>query len=225
MRDQQWLEQHFGCRLHDDALLAQALSHRSVGRRNNERLEFLGDAVLSYVVSEALYARFPDADEGQLSRLRVSLVKGAVLARVARELDLGSHLRLGSGEISGGGRQRASILADTLEAVIGAIVLDRGIDSAREAVRRVFASRLDALRLDQARKDPKTRLQEFLQARRRPLPSYDLLRAEGEEHARRFTVACRLSDGADSAEGEGSSRRSAEQRAAEALLERLEQRA
>lgn len=222
MDSQRWLEQHFGCRLSDDALLEQALSHRSVGARNNERLEFLGDAVLSFVISEALYARFPAADEGQLSRLRVALVKGSALARLARELDLSPQLRLGSGERSGGGRQRASILADTLEAVLGAIALDRGIAAAREAVLKVFAGRLDDLRLDRVEKDPKTRLQEFLQARRRPLPEYHLLRAEGEEHARSFTVACILADHGGETMGQGSSRRAAEQQAAQRALEALE---
>jgi ribonuclease-3 len=219
---QRWLEQHFGCRLSDSALLEQALSHRSVGARNNERLEFLGDAVLSFVISEALYARFPTADEGQLSRLRVALVKGSALARLAREIGLSPQLRLGSGERSGGGRQRASILADTLEAVLGAIALDQGIGAAREAVLKVFAGHLDDLRLDSLEKDPKTRLQEFLQARQRPLPEYQLLRAEGEEHARSFTVACVLADDGGAATGQGSSRRAAEQQAAQRALEVLE---
>jgi len=218
---QRWLEQYFGCRLGDERLLEQALSHRSVGSRNNERLEFLGDAVLSYVISEDLYSRFPTADEGQLSRLRVSLVKGSALAHLARELDLSAQLRLGSGERSGGGRQRASILADTLEAVLGAIALDQGIAVARDAVRKIFASRLSELHLDQALKDPKTRLQEFLQARQRPLPEYRLLSTEGEEHARSFTVACVLSDGGDEATGQGSSRRAAEQQAAQRALDVL----
>lgn len=221
MDAQQWLARHFGCRLHSDQLLNQALSHRSVGQRNNERLEFLGDAVLGYVVSEALYQRFPDADEGQLSRLRVSLVKGSALARLADELDLGEQLRLGAGELHGGGRRRASILADTLEAVLGAIVLDLGIEACREALFRIFDSRLSSLRLDQARKDPKTRLQEYLQGRQRPLPQYELLEAAGEEHAREFTVTCRLDDALAQAQGVGSSRRAAEQAAAAAVLTQL----
>jgi ribonuclease-3 len=220
--DQAWLERTFGCRLDSDALLEQALSHRSVGRRNNERLEFLGDAVLSFVISEELYRRFPDADEGQLSRLRVSLVKGSALARVSRSHDLGAHLRLGTGERSGGGRQRSSILADTLEALLGAIVIDRGVEAVRAAVRQVFAEQLSSLRLEQAQKDPKTRLQEFLQARQRPLPNYEELRVSGADHARTFTVRCFLSDQSIDAEGEGSSRRAAEQAAAQQMLQRLE---
>lgn len=221
MDGQQWLERQFGCRLNDASLLAQALSHRSVGSRNNERLEFLGDSVLGYLISEELYCRFPDADEGQLSRLRVSLVKGSALAAVAREVDLGDQLRLGAGEQHGGGRRRDSILADSLEAVLGAIALDSGLEACREAVRKVFRSRLDGLRLEQARKDPKTRLQELLQGTGRPLPAYVLRKTDGEEHARVFTVACELTDGREVAEGVGDSRRSAEQSAATALLVQL----
>jgi ribonuclease-3 len=220
--EQRWLEEHFGCRLDSDELLAQALTHRSAGRRNNERLEFLGDAVLGYIICEELYGRFPGADEGQLSRLRVSLVKGSALARLARSIDVGSHLRLGTGETSGGGRQRASILADTLEALLGAIVLDGGVEQARRAVHQVFAGPLEDLRLEAARKDPKTRLQEYLQGRGRPLPIYEELRVTGAEHARVFTVRCSLADGQEKADGEGSSRRAAEQSAAEQVLTALE---
>ena len=222
VKEQRWLEEHFGCRLDSDELLARALTHRSAGRRNNERLEFLGDAVLGYVISEELYRRFSEADEGQLSRLRVSLVKGSALARLARSIDIGSHLRLGTGETSGGGRQRASILADTLEALLGAIALDRGIEQARRAVRQVFAESLAGLRLEAARKDPKTRLQEYLQGRGRPLPIYEELRATGADHARVFSVRCSLADGRESADGEGGSRRAAEQAAAERVLTALE---
>jgi ribonuclease-3 len=225
MDSRQWLEQRFGCRLHDDSLLRLALSHRSVGRRNNERLEFLGDAVLGYVISETLYQRFPDADEGQLSRLRVSLVKGSALARLARELDVGEKLRLGAGETHGGGRRRDSILADTLEAILGAIVLDRGIATCRDVILHIFDSRLAGLRPEQAQKDPKTRLQEYLQARQRPLPEYRLVEASGKDHARVFRMACVLGDGDEVAEGEGGSRRSAEQAAASAVLTQLGEQA
>ncbi len=218
MDDQSWFAREFGCRLSSDSLLQQALTHRSVGRRNNERLEFLGDAVLGLVISEELYRRFPDADEGQLSRLRVSLVKGSSLAKLARELDVGAHLRLGSGETSGGGRQRSSILADTLEALLGAVLLDQGVAAAHTAVGRVFAERLWDLRLSAARKDPKTRLQVSLQARRRPLPNYEELSVTGADHQKTFTVRCLLTDDGETAEGEGASRRAAEQAAAEALL-------
>ncbi len=222
MEAQTWLQNAFGCKLETEELLRQALSHRSVGARNNERLEFLGDSVLGFVISEAIYRRFPSADEGQLSRLRVSLVKGSALAKLARDLNLGEHILLGRGEHHGGGRRRDSILADTLEAIIGAIALDLGIDRCRDAVLMAFAPQLEKLRLDEARKDPKTRLQEWLQAQHRPLPDYQLLRAEGEEHARVFTALCTLSDTGDQAEGVGSSRRAAEQLAAQRLLETLE---
>ncbi|EAQ99368.1 ribonuclease III [Congregibacter litoralis] len=221
MDAQQWLERQFGCRLNNDALLHQALSHRSVGSRNNERLEFLGDSVLGYVVSEELYRRFPDADEGQLSRLRVSLVKGSALAEVAREITLGEQLRLGVGERHGGGRRRNSILADSFEAILGAIVLDLGIEACRAAILKVFHARFEGLKLEQARKDPKTRLQELLQGSGRPLPEYVLRKATGEDHARIFTVACELADGREVAEGIGDSRRAAEQAAASAVLEQL----
>lgn len=206
----------------DTQLLARALSHRSVGSRNNERLEFLGDAVLGYVISDALYRRFPDADEGQLSRLRVSLVKGSALAEVARELGLGERLRLGAGERSGGGRQRASILADTLEALLGALAIDRGLEECREAILRVFASRLETLDPARAQKDPKTRLQEYLQGRQRALPEYTVTATSGEEHRRVFTVVCRLPDAGLESEASGPSRRAAEQAAAASLLSRLE---
>lgn len=218
--DQQWLQHSFGCRMQDAQLLRQALSHRSVGDHNNERLEFLGDAVLGFVISEALYRRFPEADEGQLSRLRVSLVKGSALADLARELALGDQLRLGAGERSGGGRQRRSILADTLEAVIGALALDQGLEICRQSLLRVFEERLEALDPGKALKDPKTRLQEWLQGQGRPLPDYELLRSEGEDHDRTFYVRCVLQHPAVSAEGGGRSRRAAEQAAAEALLKR-----
>lgn len=221
MDSQQWLERHFGCRLRDSQLLIQALSHRSVGSRNNERLEFLGDSVLGYVISEDLYRRFPTADEGQLSRLRVSLVKGSALARLAREIELGEQLRLGSGERHGGGRRRDSILGDTLEAVLGAIAVDGGIDACKSAIFTIFESRLNDLKLEQARKDPKTRLQEYLQGRGRPLPEYELREADGEEHARVFTVACVLSDGDEESAGVGVSRRAAEQAAAIQVLAQL----
>ena len=223
MDAQQWLERHFGCRLNDEQLLKLALSHRSVGRINNERLEFLGDAALGLVISETLYKRFPDADEGYLSRLRVSIVKGKSLASLAAEIGLSDLVILGAGESHGGGRHRESILADTFEALLGAILLDRGFTQCESAVLMVFETRLDSLKLEQARKDPKTRLQEFLQGRRRQLPVYELMREYGPDHARSFDVICRLEDGKESSVGKGSSRRAAEQAAAESVLALLEQ--
>ena len=223
MNAQRWLEAHFGCRLQKDASLRQALSHRSVGSENNERLEFLGDAVLDYVISEALYERFPEADEGQLSRLRVSLVKGSALAKLAAEIELADHLLVGAGQNHSGVRQRSSVLADTLEALLGAIVLDQGVEACRQAIFRIFGERLDSLSLDQVRKDPKTRLQEYLQGRHRPLPHYRLVDAWGEDHNRSFRVACELEDGTERAEAEGRSRRAAEQAAAGLVLQSLGQ--
>ena len=222
MDAQQWLQRTFNCRLGDAELLRLALSHRSVGSRNNERLEFLGDAVLGHVAGAALYTRFPEADEGQLSRMRVSLVKGAVLADIAQEIGLGEQIRLGMGGRSGGGRHRRSILSDTLEAVLGAILLDRGFEVCRDCILQLLDSRLSCLDPALAVKDPKTRLQERLQGARRPLPHYDVVATRGEDHAQTFTVRCALSDTQEAAIAEGDSRRAAEQRAAEDLLMRLE---
>ncbi|MFK7828389.1 MAG: ribonuclease III [Congregibacter sp.] len=222
MDSQQWLQQRFGCQLRDPDLLRLALTHRSAGKKNNERLEFLGDSVLGYVISEELYRRFPEADEGQLSLLRVALVKGSALASLARDLMLGEQLHLGGSGLHGGARRLDSILADSFEALLGAITLDRGLDACREAIHRVFASRLDVLRLENVRKDPKTRLQEHLQGSQRALPDYKLLRTLGKDHARSFVVCCLLTDDDTQAEGTGSSRRAAEQAAAEALLLQLE---
>lgn len=222
MNAQRWMQQNFGCQLHDEKLLKLALSHRSVGQSNNERLEFLGDAVLGYVISEALYLQFPEADEGQLSLLRVSLVKGRALAALARDLQLGDQLHLGGSGVHGGARRLDSVLADSLEALFGAITLDQGLDTCREAIHQVFASRLDALRLEDVRKDPKTRLQEYLQARQRALPDYQLVRTHGKDHERSFVVCCRLGDDGVVAQGSGNSRRVAEQAAAQALLSKLE---
>ncbi|ROR32131.1 ribonuclease III [Inmirania thermothiophila] len=213
--------ERLGHRFRDRGLLAEALTHRSAGGRHNERLEFLGDAVLNLVVAEILHARFPELDEGALSRLRARIVQGRTLAAVAAELDLGPHLRLGAGELKSGGFRRPSILADAVEALIGAAYLESGLEGARGVVRRLLGERLDALAPQDAVKDPKTRLQERLQGAGRPLPCYELVRAEGPEHARRFTVRCRLEDGDLAAEGGGGSRREAEQAAAARLLEML----
>lgn len=215
------LQQRLGYEFQDAALLDRALSHRSVGAGNNERLEFLGDSVLNFLVAEALYEQFPDAREGVLSRLRASLVKKETLAALARELELGSDLRLGSGERKSGGHRRDSILADAFEAVLGAVLLDGGIASSRAIIRTLFAGRLAAAdsRLE---KDAKTRLQEWLQARGHGLPAYRVLRAEGEDHDQEFIVECRVPALACCGEGRGSSRRGAEQVAAASVLGRLE---
>ena len=217
------LQRVLGYEFADTALLELALTHRSAGNRNNERLEFLGDSILNHIVAESLYRKFPEAREGDMSRMRSSLVKGDTLAEVARELELGEHLLLGAGERKSGGKRRGSILADALEAVIGAILLDSNVEACRERVLAWFDSRLKTLDLkaEGADKDPKTRLQEYLQGRRKPLPEYELLGVLGDDHDQQFHVACRLDKPALVVEGAGSSRRKAEQAAAKTALERL----
>lgn len=203
------------------ALMNQALRHRSAGGRHNERLEFLGDAILNFVVAAELYARRPDACEGELSRLRALLVKEDSLARIARALHLGDYLQLGAGELKSGGFRRASILADALEAVIGACYLHAGFEAAAVLIRNLFADALAHLPDAETLKDPKTRLQEYLQARQRPLPVYEVCDISGAAHHQTFTVLCRV-EGIDTpGQGVGSSRRKAEQAAAQTLLERL----
>lgn len=206
----------------DGGLLAQALSHRSAGSPHNERLEFLGDALLNLIVAEQLYARWPKADEGAMTRARAELVRESALAGVARELDLGARLTLGPGEMKAGGHRRDSILADALEAVIAAMYLDAGFNACRQAVLPWFEPLLAALPpLHQVGKDAKTSLQEWLQARQLPLPTYALLEESGDDHDKRFRIGCILGEPAISAEGSGSSRRAAEQAAADAVLQRI----
>jgi ribonuclease-3 len=209
-------------RFADAALLRQALTHRSAGSPHNERLEFLGDALLNLVVAEQLYTRWPGADEGAMTRARAELVRESTLAQVARELGVGERLTLGPGEMKSGGHRRDSILADAVEAVIAACYLDAGFDACRDLVLSWYAPLLEALPPpNRVGKDPKTRLQEWLQARGWPLPAYALLAERGDEHERVFQVTCTLAQPALSAEGEGTSRRAAEQAAAEAALARL----
>jgi ribonuclease-3 len=218
------LERLLGHRFRDPALLAQALTHRSAGAPHNERLEFLGDAVLGFLMAEALFDRFPDAREGQLTRLRASLVRGESLAALARGLGLGEHLALGGGERKSGGRERDSILADALEALLGAVYVDGGLDAARALFQGLFAPQLATLSLDDVIKDPKTRLQEWLQGRRLHLPEYEVLEVQGEGHQQSFRVACRVAACGVEAEARGATRRRAEQAAAAAVLARLEGR-
>jgi ribonuclease-3 len=206
----------------DGGLLAQALTHRSAGAPHNERLEFLGDALVGLIVAEALYLRWPRADEGVMTRARAELVRESSLAQIARTLDLGPRITLGPGEMKSGGHRRDSILSDALEALVGAIYLDGGFDACRSAVLPRFEPALAGLAAGRIGKDPKTRLQEWLQGRQRPLPVYDLLSEAGDEHAKVFHVRCTLVEPALSAPGEGSSRRAAEQAAAGAVLAQLE---
>ncbi|MFA7095058.1 MAG: ribonuclease III [Gammaproteobacteria bacterium] len=216
----QRLDYHFA----DPSLLENALTHRSAGSRNNERLEFLGDAVLNFVIAAELYERSPAATEGELSRLRASLVKQETLASLARSVDLGRHLTLGSGEMKSGGQRRDSILADGLEAVFGAVYLDGGFDACRRLIGRLYQDRLDSLPEATSLTDAKTRLQEYLQSRRLPLPVYHVIDVSGEPHAQTFTVVCNISRGTRTltTQGSGSSRRRAEQNAAHQALKLLQ---
>ena len=207
----------------DAALLAQALTHRSAGSPHNERLEFLGDALVNQFVAEALYLHWPKADEGALTRARAELVRESALAGLARELRLGERLVLGPGEMKTGGHRRDSILADALEALVAAIHLDAGFETCRAVVLPWFEPLIAALPSpNKVGKDAKTRLQEWLQARGKALPVYAVLEEGGEDHARIFRVGCTLAEPALASEGEGGSRRAAEQAAAGAMLERLD---
>jgi len=220
--DRTLLRDRIGHDFADPSLLAQALTHRSAGTPHNERLEFLGDGVVNLIAAEALYQRWPRADEGVLTRARAELVREASLATIARRLELGERLTLGPGELKSGGFRRDSILADALEAVVAAIYLDAGYEACRGVVLPWFEQALDALPAGRPEKDAKTRLQEWLQARQRPLPAYEMVSESGEDHAKVFLCRCTLSEPPASAEGEGTSRRLAEQAAAAAVLERLE---
>jgi ribonuclease-3 len=207
-------------RFRDPALARLALTHRSAGRPNNERLEFLGDALLGAVVAQMLYEAHPNASEGELSRLRAQLVNGQALAVIARELELGEGLQLGPGELKSGGFRRDSILADAFEALVAAVYLDGGFAACSAVVRGLFEARVAAL--PKSSKDAKTRLQEWLQARALPLPGYELLGSHGEEHAKVFDVRCTVAEPVPfSAEASGTSRRQAEQDAADLVLARL----
>ncbi|MBS0556986.1 MAG: ribonuclease III [Proteobacteria bacterium] len=211
----------FAYSFRDPALRELALSHRSTGARNNERLEFLGDALVGLFAAELLYARFPHADEGELTRWRSRMVNEGALATIARELELGDQLHLGPGELKTGGFRRDSILADAFEALVGACYLDGGFDACRNAVRAVFEPRVDeAVRAQE--KDPKTQLQEMLQGRGLPLPVYDLIGSSGADHAKVFDVACVVDALGLRGNGRGSSRRAAEQAAAMAALAMIE---
>jgi ribonuclease-3 len=217
-----WLRAQLGYEPREPALFRAALTHRSALGPNNERLEFLGDAVLNLVVAHHLYAAFPDATEGDLSRLRARVVSGEPLAEVAASLELGGALQLGSGELKTGGFRRQSILADALEAVFGALYLDGGLTAAEGVIARLFESRIAALPAPEELKDAKTRLQEYLQSRGVALPRYKVSRIEGEAHAQTFHVACEVPALRLAAEGRGSSRRRAEQQAAERILSSID---
>lgn len=206
----------------DGKLVKTALTHRSAGSPNNERLEFLGDAILGFVIADELFRCFPAADEGQLSRLRAGLVRKETLAQVGRELELGKYLVLGSGELRSGGQSRDSIIADSLEALLAAVYLDGGYESVRSIILKLFDDRMQSLSLDSHQKDAKTQLQEYLQARQLSLPIYETLEVSGDQHAQTFVVKCVVEAMGMEAAGKGGSRRKAEQDAAGCLLESLQ---
>ena len=221
LSDPSSLSKNLGYNFNDLNLLKTALSHRSIGKNNNERLEFLGDSVIGYVIAEELYQRFGDESEGNLSRYRSLLVKGDTLASIARHFNVGQFLKLGGGELKSGGFRRASILADAMEAIIGAITLDSNIEQARVCILTWYKDRLDNIKtLDL--KDPKTRLQEALQARKFDLPQYKVISVNGKEHAQIFQVDCHIEELELTITAEGSSRRSAEQKSAELMLEKIQ---
>ncbi len=217
------LQSTLGYQFQQPSLLQLALTHRSHnGAQNNERLEFLGDSILNFVIGEALFEQFPSAREGQLSRLRASLVKGAYLTKVAKQLGIGPYLLLGPGELKSGGSRRDSILADAVEAIIGAIYRDGGMPVCKQRVLHWYASRLSTITLEDTTKDNKTRLQEWLQSRKMALPSYAIVDIAGQSHAQYFEVECEVVERDLICRGEGQSRRQAEQVAAGKMLQALE---
>jgi len=201
--------------------LIQALTHRSMGGEHNERLEFLGDSLLGMFIAEALYMQFPKVSEGDLSRMRATLVRGQTLAEIAREFALGDYLRLGPGELKSGGFRRESILADAVEAIIAAVFLDNGMARCKTLVLNWYQQRLATIQPGVSQKDPKTQLQEWLQGRRLPLPSYEVIEVTGQAHNQRFTMSCRVEGVEEKAIGVGTSRRKAEQDAAQKALEAI----
>lgn len=219
MSDVPGFERVIGYVFQSRELLKQALTHRSFGTSHNERLEFLGDSILNCIIAQALYERFLDVREGDLSRLRANLVRQETLAEIAQGLGLGEQLRLGEGELKSGGFRRPSILADGLEALFGAVFLDGGFDKARETVLRLFEPYLSNLDPQHSGKDAKTTLQEFLQGRRLTLPQYLLRTTRGEAHAQEFEVECLIPELGISTTGRGPSRRTAEQEAARRAFE------
>lgn len=214
------MEQRLGYQYSDLELLRQALTHRSVGAENNERLEFLGDSILNLCITQELYDLRPEANEGELSRMRASLVNRDALAGIANQLELSSFIQLGQGERRSGGQRRESIQSDTVEAIFGSIFMDGGYEQCRSLILRLYASQLDNLPDAEALKDPKTRLQELLQSQGQGLPEYQIILETGKDHEKRFEVNC-LVAGNEVSTGQGNSRRKAEQAAAEKALTQL----
>lgn len=215
------LEASLGYTFREPRLLREALTHRSFGTPHNERLEFIGDGVLNCTIALALYEKFPELPEGQLSRMRANLVSQPALHSLAQRLDISQHIRIGEGEEKSGGRERPSMLADALEAIFGAILLDSGFDAAQAAINRLYVTRIAQVNPREGGKDAKTRLQEFMQSKHLPLPTYSVERVDGEAHAQVFTVRCSVPQVDQEAVGRGSSRRAAEQQAANAVLSKL----
>jgi ribonuclease-3 len=209
------LERLIGHDFSNKALLTQALTHRSFGSTNNERLEFLGDGVLNFIVASQLYLKFPKLDEGDLSRLRAHLVKEPTLGEIALTLNIGDALKLGEGELKSGGWRRPSVLADALEAMIGAVFLDAGFAAAEGVVIKLFTPLIEKIDPKAIGKDPKSLLQEYLQSKKIDVPTYEVLAIEGEAHCQTFRVECRVAKYNIVTQGEGTSRRAAEQQAAE----------
>ncbi|MGR6834999.1 ribonuclease III [Aliivibrio wodanis] len=214
----QRLEKKIGYQFKDENFLKLALTHRSANGTHNERLEFLGDSILSFVVADELYHRFPKVDEGDMSRMRATLVRGHTLAELGREFQLGDYLFLGPGELKSGGFRRDSILADAVEAIIGGIYLDSDTEVIRGIILAWYKTRLDSIEPGVSQKDPKTRLQEYLQGRRKPLPTYTVTKIKGEAHNQEFTIECIVAGLDEPVIGKGSSRRKAEQSAADIAL-------
>ncbi|MEX0385807.1 ribonuclease III [Spiribacter onubensis] len=221
MNDLQRLAERIQWDFDEPTLLQQSVTHRSSDGPNNERLEFLGDAILNFVIASEIFERRPDLREGELSRLRAALVNKNALAEIARDIALGPHIVLGSGELKTGGRRRDSILADALEAVIGAVYLDGGYEAGRDLVLRLFSVHLARLPDMEALKDPKTRLQEYLQARHLELPHYDVEHVSGRAHEQTFRVLCNCESLQLAGQGVAGNRRQAEQAAADDLLSKI----
>lgn len=215
------LQKKIGYQFANVDYLTQALTHRSAATKNNERLEFLGDSILNFTIAKALFEKFPKSDEGELTRMRAALVKEHTLAVIARQFDLGEYLKLGAGEMKSGGHRRESTLSDCVEAIIAAIFLDNGMDKAMERVNVWYKELLAEIQPGEAQKDPKTRLQEYLQSRKQPLPEYEVVDIKGEAHNQTFKVSCKVSNLDEEIIGIGTSRRKAEQSAAEQVIIKL----
>ena len=216
------LETELGHLFQNKSILVSALTHRSLGKDNNERLEYLGDALLGFIIAEILFTLHPHATEGELTRLRSMLVKGDTLAKIAKELDLGEYIKLGGSELKSGGWRRKSILANTLEALIGAIYLDAGIETCKKTVLGLFENNLKNCSPEKLVKDPKTRLQEFLQSQQKNLPVYNVILERGDAHEKVFTVQCSIPEINVSVTAEGRNKRDAEQAAAQQALDMLD---